>query len=655
MTELGQHPLVQAAGWTLLHFVWQGTIVALVAAAGLRLARPARARYAIGVAALAVMAALPIATLVLETRGFASASLQIPEIVAVRADPVDAGIAGPSPAATAVDVGGPAAGPASWPPMVVALWFTGALIFGVRLAGGWALARSFTARGAAPASDDLQRACAAVARRLGISRLVQVRQSARVAAPVLVGWIRPVIVIPAGALLGLSGAQIEALLAHELAHVRRYDYLVNLLQSAIEVALFYHPAVWWLSRRVRIERERCCDDEVIGVCDRMVYATALSDLAAMATARVALAATDGDLLARVRRILSREEVVMSGTSRWSGVAILGIAASLMVPGALLSAPAGSDAGAGSLEARVLELPDQSSGQQASAADVAKLQRLHEELKARIAELERAIAQTLGKAHAESAQAKDLKATVEAVARMHEAQAHADQQRLKEAVTAAQAASRAQSDRAAYERLHAEFANMQEQLQRAAELRKRDLIAESAYERMKLDFARLQEQLSRMQATSKNQVAHAEELARTVHQLAQAKAKTEAQHAQTQAQHADTAARALHQLMQERQAAVAAGAADRDARDRAAHANDVTDANATIGAGDVLRITIAGEPDFPATYTVTSAGTVRVPFLGALKVQGLTSAQAREAIGRALADKKLGSASQVTVTIVRQGK
>jgi multidrug resistance efflux pump len=131
-----------------------------------------------------------------------------------------------------------------------------------------------------------------------------------------VGWLKPTIVFPVAALAGLSPAQIEALLAHELAHVRRHDYLVNLLQSFVEVVLFYHPAIWWLSRRVRIERELCCDDEAVGICDRLVYATALTDLAAMRAPRVALAATGGDLLARVRRILGREESSMSARARW---------------------------------------------------------------------------------------------------------------------------------------------------------------------------------------------------------------------------------------------------------------------------------------------------------------------------------------------------
>ncbi len=116
---------------------------------------------------------------------------------------------------------------------------------------------------------------------MALDRVVRVFESSAVAVPVMVGWIKPVVLLPAAALSGLTPTQVEALIAHELAHVRRHDYIVNLLQSVVETLLFYHPAVWWVSARVRAEREHCCDDLAVGVCDRLVYVTALADLAAM--------------------------------------------------------------------------------------------------------------------------------------------------------------------------------------------------------------------------------------------------------------------------------------------------------------------------------------------------------------------------------------
>jgi ketosteroid isomerase-like protein len=113
--------------------------------------------------------------------------------------------------------------------------------------------------------------------------------------------------VPASALAGLTPEQLEAVLAHELAHVRRHDYLVNLFQSLVETLLFYHPAVWWISKRIRVEREHCCDDLAVGLCgDPLTYVLALislEELRVHAPAALALAATDGELLRRTRRLL----------------------------------------------------------------------------------------------------------------------------------------------------------------------------------------------------------------------------------------------------------------------------------------------------------------------------------------------------------------
>ncbi len=105
---------------------------------------------------------------------------------------------------------------------------------------------------------------------------------------------------------GFTPDQVEALIVHELAHIRRNDYLVNLLQAAVETVLFYHPAVWWVSGRIRAEREHCCDDLAVTICDRLVYARTLSDLAALTTPGLAMAASSGSLVDRVRRILGRD-------------------------------------------------------------------------------------------------------------------------------------------------------------------------------------------------------------------------------------------------------------------------------------------------------------------------------------------------------------
>jgi GWxTD domain-containing protein len=121
--------------------------------------------------------------------------------------------------------------------------------------------------------------------------------------PVVAGLLRPVILLPAGLLTGLPAAQLEYLLLHELAHIRRFDYAMNLVQTAVEGLLFYHPAVWWVSGVLREERENCCDDEVLASgADALAYAETLHALET-ARPRFALAANGGSLKARVSRIL----------------------------------------------------------------------------------------------------------------------------------------------------------------------------------------------------------------------------------------------------------------------------------------------------------------------------------------------------------------
>jgi bla regulator protein blaR1 len=147
-------------------------------------------------------------------------------------------------------------------------------------------------------------------------------ESAWIDVPSVIGWMRPVIVVPASTFAGLSPEQFDAILAHELAHIRRHDYFVNALQSVLEVLLFYHPAVWWVSHQVRLEREHCCDDIAVEVCgDRVAYANALACLEERrATAAFAMGATGGHLLTRVRRLIRRTPAAPNRRSAWAAIA-----------------------------------------------------------------------------------------------------------------------------------------------------------------------------------------------------------------------------------------------------------------------------------------------------------------------------------------------
>jgi len=331
-------PTVELLGWTLLHFVWQGALVAAVLAGALYLLRThsPRVRYVVSCAALLGLLALPVGTgVVLNGSGIPTVSAPSSSTVALE---TAATIAEASRASAMEPAGATTPSwrtrAASWVqpalPWVVLAWGLGVIVFAVRLGGGaWRVRRLRWSSSAAPSkwSDRLQ----ALADRMGATTSVGLRQSNRVDGPVLAGWWRPVILVPAGFLSGLPPAQVEALLLHELAHVRRHDVLVGRLQAVVETLLFFHPATWWISKNVRQAREACCDDLVVQAgSERTTYAQALTALAERAVEGRATAwapaASGGSLLDRIQRLVVPPEAPSTAGRRLSIVA----AALLMV-------------------------------------------------------------------------------------------------------------------------------------------------------------------------------------------------------------------------------------------------------------------------------------------------------------------------------------
>jgi beta-lactamase regulating signal transducer with metallopeptidase domain len=298
---------VQRLGWTLLHFVWQGAALALVLATLLLLLRSAsaRARYLLAAATLGLMTAAPVVTFAV-LRGHARGAGREAEPPAVVAAPNAA------EAAQRVRLARPAYGARLREtvdgvlPAVVALWAAGVVLLSMRALGGFVLVQRLRRAGLASAPLPLSEAVERLRQALAVSRAVRVFESALVQVPTVVGWLRPVVLVPASALSGLTPQQIELILAHELAHVRRADYLVNLLQAVVETILFYHPAVWWVSHRMRVEREHCCDDLAVGACGSPLrYARALHDLGRLCAEApaLAMAASGGSLAERVARLV----------------------------------------------------------------------------------------------------------------------------------------------------------------------------------------------------------------------------------------------------------------------------------------------------------------------------------------------------------------
>jgi beta-lactamase regulating signal transducer with metallopeptidase domain len=297
--------MIDAAAWTLLHFLWEGTLIVLLVFVPLRLLRQASARYVVACAAMLLMLVLPLATFAFmmltgdvrtpgDMSGFTFSSSPLVRFAGQATSPQNA-----------------------WTPFVVTVWAIGVVLFSLRNAGGLFLAYLWGRRAVIVAPSECYEAVMRIAASLGLRRTVRLRVSSDGMAPLVLGWIKPVVVVPAAA-LKLPFQQMEALLAHELAHIRRHDFLVNLCQKCVEILLFYHPAVWWLGRRIREERENCCDDLAVGICgDRVIYAQALTNLEELriSVPQFAMAADGGSLVRRIARLLGKTYPA-SGSSVW---------------------------------------------------------------------------------------------------------------------------------------------------------------------------------------------------------------------------------------------------------------------------------------------------------------------------------------------------
>jgi uncharacterized protein (TIGR03435 family) len=294
---------IEMLGATLLHFLWQGILIAAVYAAVRRGATRPEVRYLLACAAMAAMAFAPLATWIAMRPPSSDAVALLASVPAPHASSAATGV---SDETLRFLVSGYESIPAAWLSWVATVWVAGVAVFWLRLLGGWMMAERLRHQEVRPAPAQWQQVLDRLRTRLRISRPVQLLVSGLVQAPVVVGLLRPVVLAPLGALAGLPADQMEALLLHELAHIRRYDYLVNALQSILEALLFYHPVVWWVSGHMRAEREMCCDDAAIAITgDALGFARALAQIGAAEHAhhRAAMAATGGSVVDRVARLL----------------------------------------------------------------------------------------------------------------------------------------------------------------------------------------------------------------------------------------------------------------------------------------------------------------------------------------------------------------
>ncbi|MBD2703629.1 M48 family metalloprotease [Spirosoma sp. BT702] len=303
--------VVDALGWTLLHAVWQGFALVLPVAVLLHLLRnqSSNLRYQISVFTLLAQLLASTATFFwyykpdIATTPLLSGQLS-QQLLVMRLQVASQNV--------------------SWTYQFqqflqahlsefVLIYLVGVALFGLRLAGGWVYLQRLTKTATAPTSVACKQLVSQLRSSLAIRSVVRVLESAHIAVPMVVGMLKPVVLMPIGLATQLTPREVEAVLAHELAHIKRHDYAVNLLQSVVEVLYFFHPALWWLSARVREEREHCCDDLAVAVCggDGHVLAQALAHVEELRLMQLeqtpilgmALASNRQHLLYRVRRML----------------------------------------------------------------------------------------------------------------------------------------------------------------------------------------------------------------------------------------------------------------------------------------------------------------------------------------------------------------
>src|SRR5215470_17634673 len=315
LTSLFAPDTMRTLGWSLLHFVWQGFALAAIASIAMTFFRRASARYIIGVLTLFAMVTSVAMTFVLLLNS--QSALQATEAAATpfvvfaqktffaqTVQPVLTGTPVIKSLSTQIF------------PLMVQLWLAGVFFFTLRTAGGLIYLERLRRAASVSVAPALLAKCRELQARLGLQRVIRFCECRWLDAPAVIGYFRPVVLLPVRALTGLTEDQIEAVIAHELAHIRRFDAFVNLFQVAAESLLFFHPAVWWLNKRVRAERENCCDDIAVAACgNHLGYARALTTMEEWrATPAFSLAVNGGPLAARISRILGLRHTAENRTA-----------------------------------------------------------------------------------------------------------------------------------------------------------------------------------------------------------------------------------------------------------------------------------------------------------------------------------------------------
>jgi ankyrin repeat protein/beta-lactamase regulating signal transducer with metallopeptidase domain len=355
-------PFWQQLGLTLIHFLWQGLAVALGVTTAVRLFRlgHGHGRHAAYLLAFTLMAMCPLLTFLVIGRPAETGPMPPEPVVAgadasptmgiVEAPPVEDVVIAP---ASGVEMARAEATPEpkanrlqEWLPWAVGFWMLGVTVLSLRLLLGYIGIQRWR-RCVEPLPQELTQRIDRLAQKLGLPKSSRIFVCPAISEAAAVGYLRPMVLLPVAVLTRMDPAMIEAVVAHELAHIRRLDLWVNLAQRIVETLLFYHPAVWWLSNRLRVEREFCCDEMAVEATgERLTYASALETVqrGRLAAAQPALALALGQsrrpTLSRVHHILGLPPAPSDSPFWLAGVVAVVILALMAMPAvSLLTAPA----------------------------------------------------------------------------------------------------------------------------------------------------------------------------------------------------------------------------------------------------------------------------------------------------------------------------
>lgn len=310
------HPqLIEAFGWTLIHSIWQGTLIALSIAIVLAFIskKKSQIRYGITLSGLILMVGWSGYTFYQALAPVENGTFEASVVMMDFADETIESVL-TSPATWISKMESIPLFIEPYLPGIMMIWLMGYLFFSLRWAGSLYYLHRLKTRDVFPLEYAWQLQMKKLSKRMGLQSPISLLESSRIQTPMVIGYFKPAILLPAGLLTGISPQQLEAILAHELAHIIRKDFLVNMVLAFGETLFFYHPAYWWMSHQISIEREHCCDDVAISFCgDPFIYAKTLTNLAEMKitppSLSLAMTGSRGSLLERIQRILQPQQTV----------------------------------------------------------------------------------------------------------------------------------------------------------------------------------------------------------------------------------------------------------------------------------------------------------------------------------------------------------